>query len=73
MSLLSQSELEQIRSGYDSVPERSYSLNAACYREPRFFELDRRAIFHRSWQFLCHVEKLREPGSYLAAEIQGRF
>ncbi len=72
MSLLSQSELEQIRSGYDRVPERSYSLDAACYREPRFFELDRRAIFHRSWQFLCHVEKLREPGSYLAADVQGQ-
>ncbi len=72
MSLLSQSELERIRSGYDPVPERSYSLDAACYREPRFFELDRRAIFHRSWQFLCHAEKLREPGSYLAADIQGQ-
>lgn len=72
MSILSQSDFAQIRSGYDPAPERSYSLDAACYREPRFFELDRRAIFHRSWQFLCHAEKLREPGSYLAAEIQGQ-
>jgi len=72
MSVLSQSDFAQIRSGYDPAPERSYSLDAACYRGPRFFELDRRAIFHRSWQFLCHGEKLREPGSYLAAEIQGQ-
>ena len=72
MSILTQSELAQIRSGYDPVPERSYSLDSACYRDPRFFELDRRAIFHRSWQFLCHEEKLREPGRYVAADIQGQ-
>ena len=72
MSLLSRSDLERIRSGYDPVPERSFSLDAACYVEPRFFELDRRAIFHRSWQFLCHAEKLRQAGSYLAADILGQ-
>jgi len=72
MSFLTQSDLTQISSGYDPVPERSYSLDAACYREPRFFEFDRRAIFHRSWQFLCHAEKLRQPGSYVAADIQGQ-
>ena len=72
MSIVTQSELERIRAGFDPVPEQSYSLDAACYLEPRFFELDRRSIFHRSWQFLCHEEKLRKPGSYVAADIQGQ-
>ena len=72
MTLLNAADLAVVAQGYDPVPERSYSIDAACYREPKYHEADRQAIFHRSWQFLCHAEKLRELGSYLAADIQGQ-
>ena len=58
--------------GYDPVASRSASIGANCYIDPAFLEAERAEIFRRSWQFLCHEEKLREPGSYVTARIQDR-
>lgn len=64
--------LETIREGYDTDASRSFSIHADCYRDARFVKLEQDEIFHRSWQFLCHEEKLRAPGSYVAADVQGQ-
>lgn len=69
---LTREELNAIGKGYDPLPARSFSIKADCYRDPRFLDVEREQVFHRSWQFLCHEEKLREPGSYLAADLQGQ-
>ena len=45
--------------GYDPVASRSASTGADCYIDPAFLEAERAEIFRRSWQFLCHDEKLR--------------
>ena len=58
--------------GYDSVASRSASIGSDCYIDPGFLEVERERIFRRSWQFLCHEEKLREPGSYVTASVQER-
>src|SRR5690625_359302 len=70
--LPSSEEFARIRQGWDPDPARSLSLNAGAYTDPRWFELERNAIFARSWQWVCHVEKLRSPGSYIAIEVAGR-
>jgi len=69
---LSSSELSQIRGGYDETAIRSYSINTRCYVDPKFLQIEREQVFHRSWQFLCHEEKLREPGSYMSMSIEGQ-
>jgi len=69
---LTREELDAIGRGYDPQPARSYSIKSDCYRDPRFLQVESEQIFHRSWQFLCHEEKLREPGSYVATEVQGQ-
>ena len=53
-------------------PPGSASIGADCYVDPAFLEVERAEIFRRSWQFLCHEEKLREPGSYVTARVQDR-
>jgi carnitine monooxygenase subunit len=53
-------------------PERSLSLPPAFYYEQRFLEWERDQIFYKSWQFLCHGEKLRETGSFVSGNILGR-
>ena len=63
------SEFATIRAGYDADPARSYSLNKTAYTEARWADVDRDAIFRRSWQWVCHIEKLREPGSYVVVEV----
>ena len=58
--------------GYDANPARSLSLSAQAYTRPEWFRADQDGILARHWQWVCHVEKLRNPGAYLATEIAGR-
>ena len=47
-------------------------IRDSCYLEPKFLQIEREQIFHRSWQFLCHEEKLRQPGSYVTLSVEGQ-
>lgn len=62
----------RIGEGYAPEAGRSLSLKADAYTRQEWFEADRAAILGRSWQWVCHVEKLREPGAYIAIEIAGQ-
>lgn len=69
---LDKSDLELAQHRYvPDVPQRSSALHAQCYTDPKFLEVERDTIFHRTWQWVCHAEKLREPGSYCVTEILG--
>lgn len=72
MTDLSRTELEEIKQGYDPVASRSWSLNAKAYIDPRFVSVEKQAIFHRTWQFACHIEKLRLPGQYITLDVYGQ-
>lgn len=65
-------EFSAIRSGYDANPSRTLSLRAEAYTDPRWHDVDVQAIIGRTWQWVCHVEAVREPGAYLTAEIAGQ-
>jgi phenylpropionate dioxygenase-like ring-hydroxylating dioxygenase large terminal subunit len=71
MTQLTAEDFQRIASGYDPDPARSMSLRAEAYTDPRWAEVDHRAIFARTWQWICHVEQLRAPGSYVAATVAG--
>ncbi|HUW16215.1 MAG TPA: SRPBCC family protein [Actinomycetes bacterium] len=60
-----------IATGYDADPAQSSSLHSDAYTDPQWFEIDQRSIMATTWQWLCHVERLREPGSYVAETIAG--
>ena len=72
MTQLTNEQLDRVRAGYHPRPETSASLHVSSYRDPAFLAIEREAIFSRSWQFVCHAEKLREPGDYVAADVQGQ-
>ena len=69
---LTQRQLAHAGEGYEPVATRSASIGADCYLDPEYLEVEREQIFRRSWQFLCHSEALREPGSYVTADVQDR-
>ena len=69
---LTRQELEYAGEGYDPAAARSSSIAAECYLVPKYLEVEREQVFRRSWQYLCHEAKLREPGSFLVAGVQGR-
>lgn len=71
MTLLSSHDVERVAAGFDPDPGRSMSLRAEAYTEPQWADAEVRAIFARTWQWICHVEKLAQPGSYLSATVAG--
>ena len=71
-AILSEADFEQIKGRYDEVATRSYSINTRCYVDPKFLSVEREQIFHRSWQFVCHEEKLRKSGDYVTLSVEGQ-
>lgn len=63
--------LVEIERGWHRNPAASQSLHADAYTKPQWFEADQSEIIGRSWQWICHTEKLREPGSFVADSIAG--
>lgn len=64
-------EFSRISGGYSESPDSSFSLKADAYTDPRWAEIERAAIFRKTWQWVCHAEKLRKPGAYLTIDIAG--
>ncbi|WP_200926324.1 aromatic ring-hydroxylating oxygenase subunit alpha [Sphaerimonospora mesophila] len=64
-------DVRRVGTGFHESPDRSMSLRAEAYTDPRWLEADMRAIFARTWQWTCHVEKLASPGSYVSATVAG--
>lgn len=70
--LPSAKQFQQIAQGYDkSSAARSLSLHKDAYVAPAWHNVDLQAVIAKTWQWVCHVEKLREPGSYVTVDIAG--
>ena len=72
ITALNAADFERIRAGYDPDPAASLSLQAEAYTQNEWFSLEQNAVFSHSWQWVCHVEKLREPGAYVTTTIAGQ-
>ena len=66
------SEFAAIRRGYSPDSGQSLSLHADAYTRAEWYAADQQLILAKSWQWVCHVEKLRSPGTYVTTEIAGR-
>jgi carnitine monooxygenase subunit len=64
-------EVRHIASGYDPDPGHSMSLRAEAYVDQKWADVELQSVFRKTWQWVCHVEKLREPGNYLSATVAG--
>lgn len=68
---LNDRDLATLMQGFTAGSDTSLSLPSVCYTDPRYFEIEKREIIARTWQFACHVEKVRNPGQYTTLDIQG--
>ncbi|MEV6631750.1 ring-hydroxylating oxygenase subunit alpha [Actinoplanes sp. NPDC051470] len=71
MAPVTAAEVRAVAAGYHADPARSLSLNADAYTDDRWHQADLTGIFARTWQWVCHVEKLAAPGSYVSATVAG--
>ena len=67
----STSDFKDIAVGYSTNPNDTFSLKADAYTDDKWFNIDQKEIIAKSWQWVCHVEKLREAGSYTTIDIAG--
>ncbi|HSP64150.1 MAG TPA: SRPBCC family protein [Pyrinomonadaceae bacterium] len=65
--------INNIINSYDSdapLAEAS-TIPAAWYTDERVFELEKKTVFSRSWQFAARIDQLEEPGNFVTTEIAG--
>jgi len=65
-------ELNSLGDRFDPSPTRSFSLPARAYTQPGYLDVEQDEIFYKSWQYVCHIEQVQNPGDYTVADIQGR-
>lgn len=70
-NLPSAEQFAAISQGYSRDAAKSLSLRAEAYTRDNWFAVDQREILAKSWQWVGHVEKLREPGSFVTIDIAG--
>ncbi len=54
---------------FHSDPAQSYTLPARFYTDDSVFQLEKEAIFYKSWWYAGHVSQLQKTGDYLTTEI----
>lgn len=50
--------------GAETIPSRWYT-------DPRFLDLEKERIFHKTWQWVGHASQVAKPGDYLTCDLQG--
>lgn len=65
------SDFRAVQEGYDANPARSFSLRKEAYTDGRWHDVDVKHILGKTWQWVCHVEKVRGKGQYFTAVIAG--
>ncbi|MEM7439437.1 MAG: ring-hydroxylating oxygenase subunit alpha [Pseudomonadota bacterium] len=66
-----QRQFQTIKTGFSPDADNSFSLRAEAYTQHDWFNVDMREVIGKTWQWVCHVEKLRDTGSYVAVEVAG--
>lgn len=69
MTAVTPPDVTAIVAGYDEDPANSMSLRSEAYTDPKWHAADLQGIFARTWQWVCHVEQLNRPGSYVATTV----
>ncbi|MCJ2180031.1 aromatic ring-hydroxylating oxygenase subunit alpha [Novosphingobium album (ex Hu et al. 2023)] len=52
-------------------PLEGWSLPAWIYSDPEFFEVEKERVFAPSWQVVCHVSDIPEPGDWHTLDYIG--
>jgi len=52
-------------------PLEGWSLPAWTYSDPEFFELEKERVFAPSWQVVCHLSDIPQPGDWHTLEYLG--
>jgi choline monooxygenase len=57
--------------GFNPKIEHAYTLPSQFYIDPKFQELEKQNIFHRTWQIVGRHEQVSKPGDYFTTNLCG--
>ena len=63
------STLPELQLPLESDPQQSFTLPSGYYTDPAVYELEKEAIFYRTWQFVCHSGEVPNPGDYTTLKV----
>ncbi|MCY4462051.1 MAG: ring-hydroxylating oxygenase subunit alpha [Albidovulum sp.] len=69
--MLDKKTFDFISRGWNPDPRRSASLSKRTYVDSAWPDIERKAIFAKTWQWVCHSEKLSGAGDYATGEVAG--
>ncbi|MBS0253820.1 MAG: aromatic ring-hydroxylating dioxygenase subunit alpha [Proteobacteria bacterium] len=55
----------------DADPDADFSLPGWIYHDPEFFALEMERVFRPSWQIVCHVNEVANPGDWRTLDYLG--
>ena len=61
--------LQSNEAPFTADPGRSHTLPARFYTSPEIYELEKDAIFYRSWHYACHISQVAKPKSFFTTRI----
>jgi carnitine monooxygenase subunit len=56
---------------FEMPSDEDLGLPGWIYHDPQFFELEKRQVFRRSWQLVCHVNDIPKGGDYHCLDLLG--
>ncbi|WP_042350633.1 aromatic ring-hydroxylating oxygenase subunit alpha [Bacillus massiliigorillae] len=60
---------EKLNHRYSENIEESYTLPSHFYTDSDIYNLEIENVFNKGWLYVCHKEKVAEPGQYMTFEI----
>jgi choline monooxygenase len=69
----SQISIQEILAGYDdkAALSNAYTIPAPWYVDTRIAELERQAVFSKTWQVVGRVDQVEKPGQFVTATVAG--
>ncbi len=64
-------DVDRVGGDHTEDPAAAGTLHAETYTTQRWYDLEQPAIFARTWQWVCHREKLAAPGDYVTTTVAG--
>ena len=69
--MITLADVARVGAEHTEDPAAAGTLHAEAYTTQRWYGFEQSVIFARSWQWVCHREKLATPGDYVATRVAG--
>ena len=69
--MITPADVARVGADHTEDPVAAGTLHAEAYTTQRWYDFEQTAVFARSWQWVCHREKLANAGDYVTTTVAG--